>query len=382
MAANAVSWSLRSFRPQETCFYSSGFGILLLRLGAKVKMTPKLFVIGLMLVIFADRVNAAADIDTSCVEYVKTVCFPSWQEAVSNLDDIEVRVLERLVKRDLKLGTPGVENKSEWQICLSSKKKRRLIDHIYFNQKDSNIKDHGINVSNDRYKFALAKKGKPSSSDYSIGKASRLEEGNDFFHYEMSEQYALQQILSSSYYIHGLSLQSIIDDPGFKMVSAKYLGDSDPKSQDRKIRLEWRRLGGNAYWGKLGTIYWAELSPKHSWLISRCGIKNPDGSEYNKQIEYQPFKSTFFPKSVNWSEIEPGFTSENKTFEFDPPRACGKSDDEFFLPKYGISESIIPDLYPNKSLRMGAVVLSSCGLIVAVVVYRLSRKNTTRKEPA
>ena len=132
-------------------------------------------------------------------------------------------------------------------------------------------------------------------------------------------------------------------------------------------------------WGKRGTRYWVELTSQTAWLIDRCGIKNPDGSTYTKKVDYQPYGEGVFQKNVTSTVNISKVSSATENYQFDVPHSCFRADAEYYLPYYGISESVVDITSTSSWVKVGAIILSLIGVAVSIYFFRLSKKSVVAK---
>ena len=132
-----------------------------------------------------------------------------------------------------------------------------------------------------------------------------------------------------------------MDDKEFRLDRAQYIGES--KSGPRRVLLEWRYLGSEGgRTRRAGGIYRAELNPANSWQVDRTEVRIPARSDWGgwtEEVSYQPEGGEVpFP-----SRVRVAFSRAKMTVEivhtFEQPTTCQRSEAEFFLPNYGISES-------------------------------------------
>ena len=334
-----------------------------------------IYVFCLVLVALLESHLLAADssvVDPTCVKKMSVDGVTNWQVASNQISNIEILCHQRSEKRGpSNKGSEPTIDLQEWKISWESNNNRRIVelDHV-----SKNI--YGIHVANDQYKFYVGKSEVGLVPNYKIGGAIKYNSIEDFSKLDNTEEDALLDVLGASYQILGFSLQNLLADkePGLQLDVAKFLG-SDTVG-DRPIRLEWKCVAGTGPWKKPGTRLWAELDPKTSWLIARCGINVPGVKEFNQKVEYQPFGETFFQKTITKSFRYANSSSIDDVLKFEQPHLCTRSTDEFFLPYYDISESTVDITRTNPWIRMSAIVLSLIGVAVSIYFYRMSKRST------
>lgn len=315
--------------------------------------------------IFIDS-GLAADIDPVCLKQVMSAGRTAWRKAADHAQDIEIVCLERASMRDLTGKRPVDNTPSKWLISWSMAKDRHLVDHIYL--EDNN---HAIHAGNPRYRFTVGADTLQQPS-YKLASAVLNKTSSNVPPYDAAEQVALEQILGASYHVAGLSLQNLMTgQDGVNLIGAEFFKRDE--HDDRPVRLEWECVIDLGNMARKGTHYWAELDPA-SWLIIRCGLNNPDGGKLLKTIEYQDYAGEPFPKLVNEKFTQPKIYDESRTYRYENPHPCTRSNDEFYLPYYGFPESVVDVTRASSWVRTAAIVLSLIGVAVSIYLYRMSRK--------
>ena len=308
----------------------------------------------------------AADVDPACVQKIMSAGRAAWRQAEENGRDVEVVCHEETSVKDLTNKVPVRNTPAEWRITWSTSKQLRYVDHFYLDDQK-----HGIHVNNGKYRFTVGGGNATQKSQYKIDTAHFNEQTNDFFRYDFAEQHALEQVLGASYFVYGLSLPVLVADKNAKLVVARFLGEAD--SERRSVRLEWEFTAHEGNMATKGTRYWTELDA-NSWLINRCGLRNPDGGEYSKKIEYQSFSGMPFPKTVTASFNQPKLYIESESLRYEVPQLPTRAKEDFYLPQYGISESVVDVTRTSSWVRTSAIVLAVIGVAASIYFYWLSRK--------
>ncbi len=324
----------------------------------------KILAILMLLTLFATTSSIAGDVDPVCVSKVESVGPAGWQEAASQMNDIEFAFHKQIQTLDLTHKKPATTAGSDWTISLLLAKKRRRMDARHVEKGND-----GVLVENEEYKFGVARGKSNQENDFKLVKASKQEEtgkkddvGDDF--------HVVRDSLGASYSLLGLSLNQLLTSPEYKLVVAKFLGEGT--TDNRPIRMEWINTSIK------GQRLWVELGPQTSWMIERCGIKTPEDFEVLRTVDYQPYAQGVFPKTVATTMKFPQYT-QTETLTIEPPHPCTRSDAEFYLPYYGIPESVVDVTRTNPWVRTAAIVLSLIGVAVSIYFYRSSRKPTVPK---
>ena len=318
-----------------------------------------------LIALFATSSSVAGEVDPACISKVRSVGPAAWQEAASRMNDIEYTLHKQIQTIDSTHKTPATTTASDYNICLLLAKGCWLI-----HARRSEQKNDGAWGENEEYKFEVMREKNNQENIFKLVKASKKQEksklddtGDDFR--------PIQDSLAAAYTVLGFSLNKILTNTDYELVLAKFIGEGT--TDNRPIRLEWKNVSIN------GQRLWAELSSQNFLVIERCGVKNPDGFEILRDVKYQPYGQSVFPKTVATTLKFPRYT-KTETLTIEAPHACTRSDAEFFLPYYGISESVVDITRTSSWVRTAAIVLSLVGVAISIYFYRLSRKPTTPKE--
>ncbi len=316
--------------------------------------------------------DTPGSVDPACVEKINNVALAAWNKAAETENDIEVVCHQQTVTRNpTQKGKEPVDDQSEWKISWSATKKRRIVEREY---KNKNNNRHGLHVANNTYKFLVGQLANVDSpNNFELTSASKYELAEDFFKYDPTEESAYSEILNASHQVYFIPLQALLKDADWKLKTARFTDQST--SSDRNVRLEWQCINGAEAWKKTGALAWVELGPDTSWLVSRCGIRIPNEGKVDQKIDYQPYKDGLFPKTVT-RNFEVGSSSTSvESFRFDTPQPFARSEAEFYLPFYGISESVVGVTGTNYWVRAGAIGLALLGVAISIYLYRQSNKS-------
>ena len=306
----------------------------------------------------------AGEVDLACLAKVKSVGSAAWQEAASRMNNIEYTFHKQTKSLDSTHKIPATTLSSDWTVSLFLAEKRWLVDARHVEQGTD-----GVYVENPEYEFGVASEKNQQNDTFKLVEASRRKEsGNQV---SFGDKFKIvQESYGAAFNLLGLELNKMFSNPDYELVTAKFVGEGS--SEERAIRLEWDSPSVK------GQQTWAEVSPQTSWLIDRCGVKNPDGMELLREVTYQPYEQGLVPKTVKTTIKFPQFT-ETETLTIEPPHPCSRSEAEFYLPYYGISESVVQVTRTSSWVRIVAIVLSVLGVALSVYLYRSSRRSSGPK---
>ena len=338
----------------------------------------KILVSLMPITLFATTANGAGEVDPACVAKAKSAAHAASLEAASQMNDIEFVFHNQTQDLDLTHKKPVITLESSGNVSLLNAQK-----HWLFEEDHKKLGKGGVYVMNEEYQFTVARVKNDEKNGYKLVKAFK----NDALNSKQplgNRSQIVQNILWASYDLLGLSLSKALTGPDFQLVVAKFIGEG--MTDDRPIRLELLSLVETASaehpgsFPTKGARYWAELGPGPgmSFMIKRCGFKTLEGIEINKDIEYQPFGQGAFPKTIAMTVKIPDYT-HTETLTIEAPHACTRSDSEFYLTHYGISESVVDVTRTNPWIRTAAIVLSLLGVALSIYLYRSSRRSSGPK---
>ena len=323
------------------------------------------YVVSLMLfALVAPVAGLAGEVDPACVAKIKSVGPLAWQAAADRMNDVEYTFHNQVKSLDSTHKKPATSLGSDCVVSLSLAEKRWIIDARHV-QKGND----GLYVNNEKYKFSVVRKKNDDVNPFQLVEASRRDEPSDQKPSEDKFK-VVQDSLGASFSLLGLDLAKMFPNPDYELVAAKFVGQE--VTDDRPIRLEWSTPLA------VGQKFWVELSPRTSWLIERCGVKTPEGMELLREVAYQPYEQGLVPKTVKTTMKFPQF-AQTETLTIEPPHAGTRSVAEFYLPHYGISESVLDVTRTNPRVRLVAIVLSVFGVVASIYFYWLSRRSSGPK---
>jgi hypothetical protein len=314
----------------------------------------------------------SGEIDQRCLAEVKEKGLPAWKKVETYVENIAVVCREDRVDRTEE-GGKTVESKqsAEWSLCWNRTARLRLLE-----RRDLASNRRNFYVVNPRYRFELAK---PSDRD-----SYRLNSGQRFApkrtqSYDLTEV-RFRDLLEAGIKVYAIRLSALMDDKEFKLDRAQYIADS--KSEPKRVLLEWRYLGSEGgRTRRAGGIYTAELNPANSWQVDRTEVRIParsDWGNWKEEVSYQPEGGEVpFPSKVHTAFSLPrAKTSVDIVHTLENPTTCQRSEEEFYLPYYGISENALGYFGASSWPRwiVSAGCLCAAGLALFYVRIRRRRK--------
>jgi hypothetical protein len=298
---------------------------------------------------------------------------PSWRELRSRLRDIQLTV-------DHSESFVGANNKvtrsdRQWTFCLGDSPG----DYLVLGKDGASI--YGANR---RYSFELRRKG--ANNPYQLTGCVPWAPGE-------SQPYSggamVQNVtfLDATWSVWWVPLDYILAHDGFKLVAAE---GGRTESGDETVKVAFRYDGSRVPKPLCapGTVYWAEMLPRHSWVVLRSGLMGlVNGKETLNilvSIKYNYINDKdYFPSSIqlDYEDVSSRRLVESRETRLSVPAASSHVSDEFYLPHYGIAESSVPPLTaPSGKLRWVAILLGAAGIILASWLMIASR--TRRKDVA
>jgi hypothetical protein len=237
-----------------------------------------------------------------------------------------------------------------------------------------------IDVTNSRYSFKL--KVSESASSYSLAEVEP-------WHRNVPQPLVgwldvAEQNLSMGSNIWWMPIEKVLVNDDFKMTGAAY---GLNKAGEDVVRIVYRYTGVASDVDpnlQPDGVYWSELLPKRFWVVESSGLT----SSLKKVSLYStPFRTRVTTRFQEWNgvplpeevRIEAADLRTNVVLRvqrnrFGPPRECTRSNKQFFLPHYGISEASIPQIesgLPDR--RLGILAAGVVFLILAWVAYKRSK---------
>ena len=141
-----------------------------------------------------------------------------------------------------------------------------------------------------------------------------------------------------------------------------------------RIRFSAKYLGESRYLRVKGAEYSITVDPEHLHRILIWEVTAPASIRYAYHIKYHDEK-LHFPREIVYT-IDTGGNRSEQTWTFELPKPCEIPDAEFYLPHYGISESVLETLHPNPWPRW---LLIGFGILTIAIGAWLVRG---RRQPA
>ncbi len=139
-----------------------------------------------------------------------------------------------------------------------------------------------------------------------------------------------------------MSLRELLDPTQFKVVEAvDFMERGEPL-----VRLRARYLGEKGVGKRKNGNYTVVLDPVHRYRLISWEIEVPKKSKQTFQVFYHSGDHSFFPKEIVNIDDSNGQRTED-LWTYGLPQPWALPDAEFYLPHYGISESILETLNPN-----------------------------------
>jgi hypothetical protein len=279
----------------------------------------------------------SGEIDQRCLAEVREQGVPAWKTVESFVEDIAVVYREERFDRTDE-GGKTVESKQtvEWSLCWNRPARLRLLE-----RRDLESARRNFYVVNPRYRFELSK---PIDREpYHLNSGQRFAPKRAQSYDLREEQF--RDLLEAGIRVYGIKLSALMVDKEFKLDRAQYIADS--KSESKRVLLEWRYLGSEGgRTRRAGGIYTAELNPANSWQVDRTEVRIPARSDWRgwkQEVSYQPDGGEVpFPSKVHIAfSLARAKLTVDSVYTFEKPTTCQRSEEEFFLPYYGISENAL-----------------------------------------
>lgn len=322
--------------------------------------------------LFLGHPARSGEIDQRCVAEVKEKGEPAWKTVESFVENIGVVFRDERVDRTDE-GGKTVESKhtAEWSLCWNRPARLRLLE-----RRDLAADRRNSYVVNPRYRFELSK---PSDREpYHLDSGQRFAPKRAQSYDLREEQF--RDLLEAGIRVYGIKLSTLMVDKEFKLDRAQYIADS--KSEPKRVLLEWRYLGSEGgRTRRAGGIYTAELNPANSWQVDRTEVRIPARSDWRgwkQEVSYQPDGGEVpFPSKVHIAfSLARAKLTVDSVYTFEKPTTCQRSEEEFFLPYYGISENALGYFGASSWPRwiVSAGCLCAAGLALFYVRIRRRRK--------
>ena len=291
-------------------------------------------------VLLAHAVPATASggaIDQRCLADLRENGPPAWKRVAAFVENIAVTSQQRRVDRTLE-GTQAVSTvqNTDWSLCWN-----RPAGLRYLERRDLASEHRNLYVVNPEYRFTLHKLHERDA--FQIDSGSRFAPKRRPT-YDLTEE-QFRSLLEAGIMVYGIRLEDLLSDKEFQVDRVEYIPDS--KAPAKRVLIEWRYLGSEGGRARrAGGIYSAELNPNNSWQVDRTEVKIPGRTDWGGWTQANTFQTTEaqvpFPATVTITcSLRQATLSVESVHTLGRPTTCERSEQEFFLPYYGISESAL-----------------------------------------
>lgn len=174
--------------------------------------------------------------------------------------------------------------------------------------------------------------------------------------------------------LFGLPLANLLNPNEFETIEAN---ESTDQGQ-RRIRHSVKYLGEEGPSRREGGIYVLIYDAINRYRLLECHITSPGESSESSEslvISYHDLPDVIVPREIVYNLVV-GKEAIRETQTFDMAKPCRIADAEFYLPHYGISESVLETLHPNPWPRW---LLIGFGIVTIAIGAWLVRG---RRQPA
>jgi hypothetical protein len=281
--------------------------------------------------------STAGDIDKRCLADLMENGPPAWKKVASFVENVGVTCQERRVDHQQEgPKTVATEINSDWSLCWNRQSATRLLE-----RRAVGSDRRRLNIVNPKYRFVLVQ---PREGD-----SFQLESGNRFSpgrlqSYDLTEE-GFRDRLEAGIRVYGIRLEDLLSDKEFRLDRINYIPDSN--AADKRVLIEWRYLGSEGgRTRRAGGIYAAELNPNNAWQVDWTEVRIPARSDWGgwrQEVTYQTTDALVpFPATIRVSfSLQHGKLKVESVNTFGKPTTCQRSEQEFFLPYYGIPENAL-----------------------------------------
>jgi hypothetical protein len=324
------------------------------------------------------------EVDPVIESQLRSEAIRNWNDDERAIDGLEVEISIRKVVvagTDDEIDETNAERVS-WRrqkIAWAPSKSRCLVETLL----DSPFSER--RVFNERYEFVVDREDKDTS--YVLSQCSRHNPNRQDIRSEQLLSGSFGQVrsyLRSSFSLGGRPLRILLNDRRFRLVSARNDGDGD----DALVRVEFVYEGQDPKVGILGGRYWGELMPQHHWRVHRSGVRfaalsgtgevlESNTLMYRSNGDEGPLPERLLTR-LSYSESS---RVEEETVEFGVATPIQREDTEFYLPYYGIPETVVDELTPRSIIRWWFLGLGLVTLLIALVLIRNGRGRGSSTSP-
>jgi hypothetical protein len=308
----------------------------------------------------------AGEIDTALLDRLRAEGIPAWKQLAEAADGVEVECQE-VSKETYPDKATGQQTSREfritWKLCWDPSHGRRLLEYH-----TAGTTAWSCQVVNAGYRFKVIRT--QEGGPYQLLSCGRLTAGDGFDTFDRGEGWPAV-VLHASTKVIGVPLSTLVSSPEFRLSALRDLPGKG--GAGRRVRVECEYLGPLGPFRRAGGHYWVELSPEDRWSIQQGGIRQPaQGREETQEVTYRRSSAGIpFVKALKYTDlIRPGRYREDRTAEVSPPVANSRPEEEFYLPHYGISESVVGIQSPWQGPRLLLFAVGVVGLAAAVWLAR------------
>jgi hypothetical protein len=279
----------------------------------------------------------AGEIDKHCLADLMENGPPAWKKVASFVENIAVAGHEHRVDRTDEKGKPvATTSDTDWSLCWNRPSGLRFLERRY-----SDVGRRNLYVVNPQYRFNLS--GRKDGDQFQLDSGQRFAPKR-LPTYDLTEE-QFRDLLEAGIKVYGIRLGDLLTDKEFRLDHVAYVPDGS--ATDKRVLIEWRYLGSEGgRTRRAGGIYLAVLNPQNCWQVDRTEVRIPGSTNWGgwkSEVTYQEADTPVpFPATVAISFSRPAAKlAVDDVHTFDKPTTCERSENEFFLPYYGIPESAL-----------------------------------------
>lgn len=314
----------------------------------------------------------AGEVDPACVAQLRSEGVQAWRAAEQLSHSTVVECTAIRTERYLQNGSWREDvQERRYRIALDPDHCRRIVECF--------VPASGYTrrvVVNPRYRFNVCRSEVQGHNGDAKDRAApweltRVNSGSKSELWSEMVPFETEQVwhAEASYQVLTIPLSELISGADFQLLAAEYRTAPDGT---RQAYVEAEYTGQESgIWRQTGTVFWAQLRPAPSWLISEGGARRPSGFTAKFAIDYRALPDgQEFPDRLAYEEKDPQHTNKfsvRDEAQYDLPSARDIDDAEYSLAFYGIPETAAAEI-PRRSSR-GLVVISS--LVVGAALLLL-----------
>lgn len=319
-----------------------------------------------------------AALDPSVELQLKTEACRNWNESAQAIDGLEVELSRfKSVHPDPDAGEGAASEHSirQW-VAWAPQAARCLIETI------GSASSERI-VFNERYAFVVDQDQR--QGDYQLSSCDQHGSNKPDIRSAALLTGSFGQIrsyLRSGFSLGSRPLPTLIEDQRFRLIVAE---TSANEKGEAIVKVEFAYEGQDPKIGIPGAHYWGELDPKNRWRVMQGGVRfksqtrpgeiwETDSIEYREGDQDNPFPARL-KRSLTYTNSP---YTEKESVEFGVPSAIRRADTEFYLPYYGIPETVLQELTPRRGVRWWFIGLGIATLILGVILMRVNRRSNAK----